>query len=426
MGVQKHNVPEPLSNQHESYANSNNISGNRRSLYIGPPTRRIVDVTNFHYLQVVNCTNECVHQRHPHGSIQPIIHAIPNNQRFPQEPVYWRKSRLTCHEDCPPKGCSSGAKVQSTQIPNVLGAGPLYRRSIRSSHGNHNHTPNSEVNLNIDKHVRPECANISNTRSILYAQGHQELPHMSNTTISQQSFQACLCKGSKGPNNHRKNPKKSQSTSKGGSPLCLPMMSPERENCNFGQYCNPQRYTRPCTCIDVRYPEMLRSSCLFPKKSHADQPNSQQQQQGGFSSCAFPNIFNNRNLCFSSLPIKESNSQQQQTTPESTQQKVFHCCFNRVSTFRIQSTQNNQGKALLFHTLVHRHQICDLDRQALSGFPPSRTVHATFIAHGSNTHSIGSWAFIKHLPDYHILDTELPQRYQSIMKEYIKYVIYHF
>ena len=157
--------------------------------------------------------------------------------------------------------------------------------------------------------MSPQCPEISYRSSVLYTQRHLEQSHVSNTTISKQSFQACLRKWSKPSNNHRKDPKESQSTSKGAAPLCLPVYSPESKNSNFGHHCNPQRNTRPSSSVNVGNPEMQRRCCLFPKKSHAHKPNTQQLEQGRFPPSPFCNVFNNANFGFPSLPVDESNSQ---------------------------------------------------------------------------------------------------------------------
>jgi hypothetical protein len=111
---------------------------------------------------------------------------------------------------------------------------------------------------------------------------------------------------------------------------------------------------------------MQRSSSLLPKKTHTYKPNSLKQKQVWFSACPKCNTFNMANSCFSCLPIKETNSLQKQTTPKSTKQEIFHGCFNGISTFIIQSTQNNQRKTLLFKTQIHRHLICCLNKQILT------------------------------------------------------------
>jgi len=111
---------------------------------------------------------------------------------------------------------------------------------------------------------------------------------------------------------------------------------------------------------------MQRSCSLFPKKTHSYKPNSLQHKQRRFSLCPKCLIFKMTNSCFSCLPVKESNSLQQLTTPKSTQQKVFHSSFNGICAFIIQSTQNNQRKTLQFQTLVHSHLICSLNLQILT------------------------------------------------------------
>jgi hypothetical protein len=111
---------------------------------------------------------------------------------------------------------------------------------------------------------------------------------------------------------------------------------------------------------------MQRSSCQLPKKTHTYKPNSLKQKQIWFSLSPKCQTFNMANRGFSCLPIKKTNSQQKQTTPKCTKQEIFHGCFNGISTFIIQSTQNNQRKTLLFKTQIHRHLICCLNKQILT------------------------------------------------------------
>ncbi len=265
MSILKHNVPAPQPNHHKPNCNGYNVSSDARSFSISPPARRVIYVTNFHDFLIIHCTYQSIEQRNGNGGIQTIIHAIPKNQCFPQESVHWRKPCLASHKDCPPPSSGSRALRQSFKVENILWPCTLYGRSSGSGNWPHNQCPYSEVNLNIDKHVSPLCAKVPNTSSVLHTQRHQKLSHMPNTTVSKQSFQACLSKRRKTSNNHRKNPKESQSTSKGAPPQSLPMYSPKSKNSNFGQHCNPQRYTRPCTSINIRHPEMQRRCSLFPK-----------------------------------------------------------------------------------------------------------------------------------------------------------------
>lgn len=111
---------------------------------------------------------------------------------------------------------------------------------------------------------------------------------------------------------------------------------------------------------------MQRCRCLFPKKSNCHKPNSSQQKQRRFCLCPKNLIGKTRNCCFSCLPVKKTNSLQQQTTPKSTQLKIFHCCFNRISTFIIQTTLYNQRETLQFQTLIHSHLVCGLNQQILT------------------------------------------------------------
>lgn len=122
-------------------------------------------------------------------------------------------------------------------------------------------------------------------------QGHQKQPHMPNTTISQQSLQGNLRERCKTSNEHRKDSKDGQNRSKTAVPQRLPVHSPKRENSNFGHDCNPQRNTRPCPSVHIGNPEMQGRCCLFPKQSHAYEPNTLQQEQRRFVRSPFCNVF---------------------------------------------------------------------------------------------------------------------------------------
>lgn len=277
MSILKHYVSTPQTNHHKPNCNSYNVSSNTRSFSISPPARRVIYVTDFHYLLIIYSTNESVELRDGYGCIQTIIYAIPNNQSFSQEPIYWGKTSLASHEDGPPPSRCSRALRLPFKIPNILWTSPFYGGGRGSCDGPHNLSPHSKVHLNVDKHVSPQCAKVTNPSPVLHTQRHLKQPHMPDTTISKQSFQACLGKRGKTSNNHRKNPKESQSTSKGAPPQSLPVYSPKSKNSNFGHYCNPLRNTRPCTSINIGDPEMQRRCSLFPKQSHAHKPDTQQQ-----------------------------------------------------------------------------------------------------------------------------------------------------
>jgi hypothetical protein len=211
--------------------------------------------------------------------------------------------------------------------------------------------------------MSPKCPDSIQSRATLR---HQKLSHMSNTTISQQTFLACLCQGSLSPNNHRKIPKQGQGVAKRPYPQIMPMVCPETKNSNFRQHCNPLRNTRPCSHVYIWNPEVQRSCCLFPKKTHSYKPNSQQEKKRRFCLCPKYQVLNMRESSFPGLPINESYSQLKQTTPKSTKLEVFHCCFNGVSTFVVQSTQYYLRETLLFQTQVHSHQICGLNQHILT------------------------------------------------------------
>ena len=353
----------PQSNQHKCYTNSNNISSCRRKFSVSSPTCWIIDITNFHYFQIVNTSKQSINQSNCNCNQQSIVLTPPQNSSLSLESINRWQTCLTCHKNPPPKSSGCRTLIQAFQVPNKLRTCCFKRWLIWSSHWCHNLSPCSKVNQNVDKHVSPKSSNRIRSRS---TQRHQQQTHMTNTTISKQSFQCGLCQRSQCSNNHRKNPKKSQSISKRPIPQILPIMCPESKNRNFRQYCNPQRNTGPSSCVYIRYPKMQRSGSLFPEKTHAYKPNSLKQKQIWFSTCPKNQTFNMTNGCFSSLPIKKTNSLQKQTTPKCTKQEIFHRCFNRISTFIVQSTQNNQRKTLQFKTQIHRHLICCLNKQILT------------------------------------------------------------
>lgn len=162
------------------------------------------------------------------------------------------------------------------------------------------------------------------------------------------------------------------------------MMSPKTKNCNFWQNSNPQRNTRPSSYINIRHPKMQRSSCLFPKLSCRNKPNTQSSYLRRIISCSFNNFFNMRLRCFSCLPINKSNSQKLQTTSKSTQQKIFYCRFKRICTFRVQTTKYYLRKALLFHTKVKRHLISCYNQQILTHKCLYRLIYILSMTNSSN------------------------------------------
>jgi len=189
---------------------------------------------------------------------------------------------------------------------------------------------------------------------------------MSNTTVCKQSFQISLCQRRNSSNDHRKSSKKCQCTSKISFPNSMPMMSPESKNRNFWQKCNPQRYTRPCSSINIRNPKMQRSCCEFPKQTCCNLPNTKQKQQRRIFSCSSSQAFNMRQICFSCLPIDKTNSLKQQTASKCAQLEIFHCSFKRIGAFRIQAAKNNKRKTLLFQCEIQGHLVSCLNLQILS------------------------------------------------------------
>lgn len=368
MCCQKQRISMPQSNHHNCNRNCNNIGTYTRNVTIYTPTCWIVYVTNFHYFQVINTSNLSIKQGNKHWNQKLIVQTRQENGCFPQKPIYRRKPRQTCHQYSPGKSGGCTTLIQCFQIPNILRT--CFLSTCRSSHWPHNQCPHSKVHDCIKNHVSPQRTNsigCINPRSrSVCTQWHQKQSHVSNTTIGQQTFKIGLRQRCQCSNSHGKNPKEPQSIRKAVNPQVLPVMSPKSKNSNFRQYCNPQTYARPSTHIHIRNPKMQRCCRLFPKKSHGYKPYTKHLKQTRFSFCASRLPFNMRNCCFPGLPIKQSNSLKQQTTPKSTQLEIFHGCFNRIGTFVIQSTKHHQRKTLQFQTKVHGHQICRLNLQILA------------------------------------------------------------
>lgn len=158
MSILKHNVSTPQTNHHKPNCSGYNVSSDARSFSISPPARRVIYVTDFHYFLIIHCTYECVEQRNGYGGIQTIIHAIPKNQRFSQESIYWWEPCLAGHEDSPPPSCGSRALRLPFKIPDILWTGPLYGRGSGSCNWPHNQAPHTQINQNVNKHVSPQCA----------------------------------------------------------------------------------------------------------------------------------------------------------------------------------------------------------------------------------------------------------------------------
>jgi hypothetical protein len=140
------------------------------------------------------------------------------------------------------------------------------------------------------------------------------------------------------------------------------MSSPKPLNSNFWYKCNPQRYTRPCTHIYIRYPKMKRCYCLFPKKSNRNKPNTKCCRLSWSISCSFTKPFNMRQRCFTNFPINKTNTLKSKTTSKCTLQKIFYSCFKRKRIFRILSTKYNQRKTLLLYTKIHSYLICSYNK----------------------------------------------------------------
>lgn len=410
----------PLSNEHNKDAKSNNISSNWRNFSVTSPSSWIIYISNFHYFQIVYTSNHSISQSNCNKNKKSSINSMPKNSCFPLKTVYWRKPSLTSHKHCPSKSCSSRTSILPFQIPQVLrcstscwtrklllpiglsvslfGFFSSYRivlfpttssnkKRNRSVNRPKQHTPNSSVNNDIDNHVSPKHTNrisgmCSNSKKgigmpflllcikITSALRHQKNSHMSNATIRQQTFNIGLSLGCNSSNNHGECSKQDQSITitKGirSIPNSMPVMCPKSKHCNFRLYCNPLRYTGPCPHIHIRYPKMQRSYGLFPKQSNRNQPNTKRSEQRRIISSSLYNFFNMGQRSFSSLPINEAYSLKQLTTSKSTQLKVFHCCFQGICTFRVQTAKNNQRKTLLFHAEIKRHQICRHDQQILT------------------------------------------------------------
>lgn len=89
-------------------------------------------------------------------------------------------------------------------------------------------------------------------------------------------------------------------------------------------------------------------------------------------------------IAFSSMPIQKTHSKQKLTTPESTQQEIFHSCFQRVGTFRMKSTQNYLRKALQFQAQIHGHLVYRLNKQPSTKNRKKSQVHKFGVCNQSN------------------------------------------
>lgn len=400
----------PLSNEHNKYTKSNNISSDWRNFSITSPGSRIIYICNFHYLQIIHTSNHSISQSNCNQNIKSRINSVPKNSCFSLKTINWRKPSLTSHKHCPSKSCSSRTSILAFQIPQVLwsctnrkllcsvGLFCIQRKISshrialvcsnkkrnRSVNWPKQHTPNSSVNNDIDNHVSPKYTNrISGSihkvagitiqllrTKITSALRHKKNPHMTNATISQQTFNIGLSLGCNSSNNHGECSKQNQSitVTKGirSIPNCMPVVSPKSKHCNFRLYCNPLRYTGPCTHVNVWYPKVQRSYSLFPKQSNRNKPNTKSSKQRRIISSSLYNFFNMGQRSFSSLPINKAYPLKQLTASKSTQLKVFHSCLQGICTFRVQTTKNNQRKTLQFHAEVQGHQICRHDQQILT------------------------------------------------------------
>lgn len=378
----------PLPDHHNKNTKPNNVSSQWGQAGIGSPASRIIYITQFNYFQIVNTPNHSVSQSYLYKNKQPIIYSMPNNCSFTLERENWRQSSKTCHENCPSEGCSSRASILPFQIPKKLGSSSVRQLSrkftLRSSfpiscmgrkwaiNRPKQLTPDTDINDNINNEICPQytdrisCHKQFRKTSNFYFRANLRPSTLRNknqtkvpdTTISEQSFDVCLCLRSNSSNNHRKCSEQNLSISKRHTPNSVPVMGPKAQNCNFWLNSNPQRYTRPCTHINIRNPKVQRSCRLFPKQSCRNKPDTKRCQLRRIIYSPFQNIFNMRQRSFSCLPINKTNPLKQQTTSKSTQQKILHCCFKRICTFGIQTTKNYLRKTLLFHTKVEGHLVC--------------------------------------------------------------------
>lgn len=383
MCEKKQNIWIPQSKNHKNDTSCNNICRHKRKSAICCPTCWIFNITNFQNFQIVYTSNQTISQCSKNKSIKSFSYSFPKNRCFPQKSIHWRLTRQTDHKNCPSHCNSCGTLIQTFQIPKKLRPRKFLKR--RSHNFIHNQTPNTKIHSHVKNHVSPKNSNTDMKRThhfrilklsikgesfqihtFLNTQRQKKLSHMSNTTVCKQSFQMSLRLWCNCSNNHRKSSKKSQSTSKISRPNSLPMMSPKSKNRNFRLHSNPKRYRRPSSLINIRDPKMKGSCCQFPKQTSAYQPNPQCQKQRRFASCSVYLIFKMRKISLSCLPIDKTNSLKQQTTSKRTLLKVFYSSFQRISTFRIQSTKNNQRKTLQFYTQIKRHLICCLNLQILT------------------------------------------------------------
>lgn len=384
MSCEKDNIRRPLSNCHKKDTSSNHVSRKKRNTPVCCPTCWIFNITNFDNFQIVNSSNQTISLSKKNKKRIFSLNTLPKNSCFSLKCVDRWNSSQTDHQHSPSQSNSWRTSILSFQIPKILGSRIFFVR--RTYNFLQNQSPNTKIHKNVKNHVCPQNTNCCMTcfknsfrrRNVFKrkktssrisrrrTQGHKKQPHMSNTTICKQTFQICLCQGGNSSNNHRNSSKKGKSISKMKTPNFMPVMSPKTKNRNFRQNCNPQRNNRPCSLVNIRNPEMQGGGSLFPKQSNSYKPNSKRQPQRRFKSCSFSQIFNMRQICFSGLPVEKTYTQKQQNASKSTQQKIFHCRFQRVCTFRVQSTQNNQRKTLQLQTKIQRHQISGRNHQILT------------------------------------------------------------
>lgn len=215
-------MPKP--NHLKSNTRCNDICRNRIHSRVRIVNIPSINVTYFQNFQIVNPSNLSIEQSNCYSNVESIIQPPIKNSLFSRKTVDRRKSHQSNNTNSPPKCCTRCTLRKAFQIPNVLRTTKCYRRSIGSCKFLHNQAPNSKIDQNINKHICPKSSGCFKSRS---TQRHQKQSHMSNTTVSKQTFLICLCLRSLPSKKHRKNPKNRQSISKSPPPLVLPMMCPK-------------------------------------------------------------------------------------------------------------------------------------------------------------------------------------------------------
>lgn len=363
MSCLKEGISMPLSYRHKSNTSCQNVSCTGRKFSIRCPGSSFFYITNFHHFQIVHTSLLSPLQSKSNSCIKSTFHPAPKKSNFSKKTIHRRQTCLTYHKNSPPQGCRRRARGKSLLIPQILGTLSFcwigwIVQLIRAHLWPLKLPPNSHIHNGILKHMPPKSTNSFSSST---AQRHLKQSHMTNTTKPKQTLLLSLSQRSQRSQNLRNHPEKDLPFSKGQCPQPMPPMCPKSKNPNFGLNTNPQRNTCPPSSLDIRDPEMKGSCSLFPQKTQTYLPNSLQEKEGimrpGNKSSHCPQI------SFTSMPVQKAHSKQKLTTPECTQQKIFHSCFQRVSAFRIQPTLDYLRKTLLLQALIHGHLIYRLNKK---------------------------------------------------------------